>query len=143
VRHVYVDSSVILRFVLDEPGKLPEWNALEEPITSVLAEVEGLRTIDRATRRITHPRRRRLRDEEAIAARSLLYEVLEMFVRVQLDPAIVSRAGQLAGPLGTLDALHLATALAWKDHAQTAPVVATHDPELASAARAHGLAVTG
>lgn len=143
MKNVYVDASVILRVVLDEPRQLLEWDSLEEPITSVLAEVEGLRTIDRATRTATHPRRRRLTETEGNAARSLLFETLEMFARVELAPPILTRAGQLAGPLGTLDALHLAAALAWKDRVDGTPIMATHDPELASAAAAHGLRVIG
>jgi len=143
MRNVYVDTSVILRVVLGEPHPLREWDALVEPVTSALAEVEGLRTIDRATRKATHPRRRVLSETEANAARMLLLQTLEMFSRVDLAPAIVSRAGQLAGPLGTLDALHLATALAWKDRIGEVPVMATHDPELASAAAVHGLLVVG
>jgi predicted nucleic acid-binding protein len=143
MNNAYVDASVILRVVLDEPGQLREWDALEAPVTSALAEVEALRTIDRAMRRATHPRRRRLGANAANAARTLLFQTLEMFVRVDLAPAIVTRAGQLAGPLGTLDALHLATALAWKDHVGETPMMATHDPELAVAAAAHGLTVIG
>jgi len=141
--NVYVDASVILRIVLDEPGALKEWDTLKSPVTSALAEVEGLRAIDRATRRTTHPRRRRLTADGANAARALLHETLEMFVRVELAPQILSRAGQLAGPLGTLDALHLATALAWKERLGEALVMATHDPELSVAAAAHGIDVIG
>jgi predicted nucleic acid-binding protein len=140
---VYVDASVILRIVLDEPGQLPEWGDFEEPLTSALAEVEGLRTIDRAARRSTHPRRKPLTVQQANTARTLLYETLEMFTRVELVPAILTRAGQLAGPLGTLDALHLATVLAWKDRLGVSPVLATHDPDLAAVAAAHGLTVIG
>ncbi len=143
MKTVYIDASVLLRVVLDEPAQLREWDSLEDPFTSALTEVEGLRTIDRATRRRTHPRRRVITDVEANAARALLYETLQMFTRVELVPAILSRAGQLAGPLGTLDALHLATALTWKDRTGETPVMATHDPELAPAASAHGLAVIG
>jgi predicted nucleic acid-binding protein len=139
----YVDASVLLRVVLDEPRQLTEWDVLEEPATSVLAEVEALRTIDRATRRATHPRRRALSEKQANAARTLLYETLEMFVRVELSPPILTRAGQLGGPLGTLDALHLATALSWAEEVGTTAVLATHDPELAQAARSHGLPVIG
>ncbi len=143
MRNVYVDASVILRVVLDEPHQLHEWDALEDPVTSVLAEVEGLRTIDRATRKTTHPRRRLLSEAEANDARVLLFETLEMFARVDVAPAILARAGQLTGPLGTLDALHLATALTWKDRIGETTAMATHDPELASAAAAHGLPVIG
>ena len=45
--------------------------------------------------------------------------------------------------LGTLDAIHLATALLWKETADDTLVMATHDEALATAARAHGLAVVG
>ena len=140
---VYVDASVILRVVLDEPNPLAEWDSLIDPITSALAEVEGLRTIDRATRRATHPRRRPLSAADANAARARLHDTLEMFLRVELAPTILARAGQLAGPLGTLDSMHLASALAWKDQIGRAVTMATHDPELAAAAAAHGLGVIG
>jgi len=143
MKNVYVDASVLLRVILGEPRQLVEWDELEAPVTSALVEVEGMRTIDRATRRATHPRRRLLSQAEADGARALLHELLEMFARVEIDRVILSRAGQLAGPLGTLDALHLATALAWKDITGATPVMATHDPELAAAARAHGLRIIG
>ena len=45
--------------------------------------------------------------------------------------------------LGTLDAIHLATALLWRDQTQTQLVMATHDTALALAATAHGLQVVG
>ena len=43
----YLDSSVILRVVLAEPGRLREWPEVERGVTSALAEVECLRTLDR------------------------------------------------------------------------------------------------
>jgi hypothetical protein len=46
-------------------------------------------------------------------------------------------------PIGTLDALHLATALIWRDRFGALPEVATHDAALGSAARAFGFAVRG
>jgi hypothetical protein len=44
--------------------------------------------------------------------------------------------------LGTLDAIHLATALLWEG-ASTELVMATHDPALGTSARAFGLRVVG
>lgn len=143
MKHVYVDASALLRVVLDEPRQLAEWEALEHPVTSVLAEVEGLRTIDRAARKATHPRRKALDEDAANAARVRLYQVLEMFARIELQPDMVAQAERLAGPLGTLDALHLATALVWQDRTGIPAVMATHDPELAAAAARHGLHVIG
>ena len=140
---VYADTSVLLRVVLDEPNQLAEWDRLEAPVTSVLAEVEALRTIDRAARKATHPRRKPLSEADANAARVKLHEVLEMLGRIELEPAILAQAGRLAGPLGPLDALHLATALTWQDRMGINATIATHDLELAASARLHGLRTIG
>jgi hypothetical protein len=69
--------------------------------------------------------------------------VLDMFGRIELEPVMLAQAGRLAGPLGTFDALHLATALTWQDRAGITATIAIHDPELASAAAHHGLRVIG
>jgi hypothetical protein len=45
--------------------------------------------------------------------------------------------------LGTLDAIHLATALLWKDLTRAEVIMATHDTALAIGAQAHGLQVVG
>jgi hypothetical protein len=45
--------------------------------------------------------------------------------------------------LGTLDAIHLATALLWKETTRAELVMATHDWALGLGAKAHGLAVLG
>ena len=84
-----------------------------------------------------------LDEDAANAARVRLYQVLEMFARIELQPDMLAQAGRLAGPLGTLDALHLAGAPAWQDRSAIAAVMATHDPELAAAAAQHGLRVIG
>lgn len=45
--------------------------------------------------------------------------------------------------LDTLDAIHLATALLWKDFTHADLIMATHDGALALGACAHGLDVGG
>ncbi len=45
--------------------------------------------------------------------------------------------------LGTLDAIHLATALLWRELTGISPIVTTHDGALAVAARAHGFTALG
>jgi hypothetical protein len=59
-------------------------------------------------------------------------------------PEILERAAQpLPTVLGTLDAIHLSTALLWQEVEAEAVSFATHDLALARAAQACGLAVIG
>ena len=44
---------------------------------------------------------------------------------------------------GTLDAIHLATAMLWRERTGADLVMATHDTALATASRASGLRVIG
>lgn len=46
-------------------------------------------------------------------------------------------------PIGTLDAIHLATALIWRERMGSLAAMATHDTALAAAARAFGFDVRG
>jgi hypothetical protein len=46
-------------------------------------------------------------------------------------------------PLGTLDAIHLATALIWRDRLGPLPQMVTHDAALGAAARGFGFDVRG
>jgi len=63
---------------------------------------------------------------------------------IELGPTVLSRASQpLPTELGTLDAIHLASALLWRDTAGIDLFMATHDSALAVAARACGLRVVG
>lgn len=64
--------------------------------------------------------------------------------RVHLHVAVLRRAGDpFPVPLGTLDALHLATALVVRDRRADDVTIATHDAQLAAAARSVGLDVAG
>jgi hypothetical protein len=61
-----------------------------------------------------------------------------------LRPPVLSRAGEpLPTPLGTLDAIHLASALTWRERMGALPMMATHDAALGLAARAFGFEVRG
>lgn len=84
----YLDSSVILRVVLGEPGRLQDWAGLREGVTSALAEVECLRTIDRLVQRGA------LAAGEAAERRAAVYGVLEAVELVELSPAVLARAAE-------------------------------------------------
>jgi hypothetical protein len=84
------------------------------------------------------------RSGEAANRRKIVAEWLEAIDLVLLRPPVLSRAGDpLPTPLGTLDGLHLATALFWRDRVSPIAAVATHDAALGLAARAFGFDVLG
>ena len=134
----YLDSSVLLRVVLGQRNALKEWGRVSEGIASALVEVECLRTLDRL-RLIEN-----YADNVIAERREAVYRLMESMEIVEITYPILSRASQpLPTSLGTLDAIHLATALLWKERAGKVLSMATHDVALAVAARASGLPVVG
>lgn len=134
---VYVDSSVVLRVVLGEPGPLREWRRIRRAVSSQLVRIECLRTIDRARIHL------RLPEADVAERRAAVLEVLAGFDVVPLDAAVLRRAADpFPTTLGSLDALHLATALQVRE-AIADVQLATHDRELADPARAVGFRVLG
>lgn len=106
----YLDSSVILRVILGQPGRISEWRRITTGVASSLIEVECLRTIDRL--RLTGD----LSVEEIAIRREAVYRIIERLDVVELTGAVLHRASQpMSAPLGTLDALHLATADLWRE----------------------------
>ena len=135
----YVDSSVVLRLVLGQPDRLAEWATITAGVTSALLEVECLRTLDRL-----RFAKEQFTAEQHSLRRAAIFRIVEAFEIVDLSPVVLKRAAQpMPTPLGTLDALHLATAQVWRDARQQDPVIATHDRALALAARADGFHVIG
>jgi predicted nucleic acid-binding protein len=136
--NLYVDTSALLRLVLGEPGALDELREAERLVSSEVLVVESRRTIDRLQRLGDLP------VEEALKRLTIASDWLEAVDLVLLRAPILARAGDpLPTPLGTLDALHLATALVWRDRMNQVLTVATHDTALGLAAREHGLPVIG
>jgi predicted nucleic acid-binding protein len=134
----YVDASVLLRLVLRQPGVLKEWSSVEEGVTSALTQVECLRTLDRL--RIVE----RIPDDALASRREAIFGLLATLSVVDVSAAILDRAAQpLPTALGTLDAIHLATAQLWRERAAAELTMATHDAALATAARSLGMPIVG
>ena len=132
----YLDSSVLLRVVLGQRGRLKEWRAVDEGIVSALAEVECLRTLDRLRSRGA------ITDQDLSIRREAVYRLLEEIVE-PTRPILARASLPLATPVGTLDAIHLATAMLWRESFSAGLVFATHDAALGIAARASGFTVVG
>ncbi len=134
----YIDTSALLRIVLREPGALEDLRSCEALVSSELIAVESARTIDRLRLQGS------LTANEAATRSRTVHEWLEGIDLVLLRPSVLSRAAEpMPMPLGTLDALHLATALIWRDRMGPLPAVAWHDAALGGAARTFGFEVLG
>jgi predicted nucleic acid-binding protein len=134
----YVDSSVVLRVALGQANALKQWSALERGVSSALILTESLRTLDRARVRA------KLSDAEVAQRRSTILSIIDSLELVEIDSVVLDRAAQpMPTELGTLDAIHLASALLWRDATRIEPIMATHDAALGLASQAHGLKVLG
>lgn len=134
----YVDSSVVLRVLLAQPGRLSEWGRWRRAYASELLGLEVRRTIDRL--RIQGA----LEAAEVGQALQLATAIEDGLALVSLTRTILQRAAlPMATPVGTLDALHLATALMVRERSSDAPTFLTHDAQQALAARALGFQVAG
>lgn len=135
---VILDTSVVLRVVFGDDQRLNTWGDWEDAYASTLMAVE-------AYRRLSNARLEGLYDDESIIpALSVLREILDNLTLVDLTAEIMARASeQFPTILGTLDALHVATALALSDAGIEDLVLATHDEQQGRAAGALGLTVIG
>ena len=134
----YLDTSALLRIVLREAGALDDLRTYDGLVSSELIAVESARTIDRLRNHGA------LTMDEAAERIGLVNEWLEAVDLVLLRPPVLSRASEpWPMSLGTLDALHLATALIWRDRLGPLPQMVTHDTALGAAARGFGFDVRG
>lgn len=134
---VYLDTSVVLRILLQQPNPIDGWGQWDKAYSSALWRVETFRTIDRlrVIASIDDSQRAELAGQIAVIDESLYV--------VELDEAVVRRAAD-AFPtvVGTLDALHLASALLVRE-VETIDEFLTHDRQLATAALSVGFKVRG
>jgi predicted nucleic acid-binding protein len=136
--NIYLDASVVLRMLLKDPSRIRGWEPQDTKVASVLLEVECLRTLDSLRLRGV------LGEAEVDRDRESLVELLRATDIIEVSPPILRRASEpLTVPLRTLDAIHLASALVWCEANGEKVTMATHDAELARAARSKGLEVIG
>lgn len=137
----YLDSSVLLRVVLREPNRLDEWDQITVPVTSVLTRVELARTMDR------NAILRTASEAELAAKRLEIADMLRRINTIALDDSVLDGAARpLPVIVGTLDAIHLASAILYRASQppnQQRITFATHDAQLATAARAMNFEVIG
>ncbi len=134
----YLDSSVILRVILGQRDKLRAWKSIERGVASALVRVECLRTLDRLRLRAG------LSDEDLAERRETVFRIIDETEVLEPSMVVLDRAARpFPTELGTLDAIHLSTALMWREARGEEIVMATHDRALGTAAQASGLRVVG
>ena len=117
---------------------MKEWKSVREGVANAPAEVECLRTLDRLRLRGA------ITDRDLSVRREAVYRLLEEIEIVEPTRPIVARASlHLPTPVGTLNAIHLTTAMMWREFSSADLVFATHDAALGIAARASGFRVLG
>lgn len=136
----YIDSSVLIRIVVNQPDALADWSRVEVGATSVLTRVECSRALQRLLRD------GELSPDEYMKQRDGLRVALEQMLLLDLTVDVLNRAAEpFPHYVATLDAIHLATALLYRDTEPETNALhfATHDIQLAKAATAAGLRVIG
>lgn len=134
----FIDSSVLLRKLLGEKGALKEWSGIRTAYVSRLLMLEIGRVIDRL--RLSGD----IDDVGVVQLHDDTRRALASAIVVPVSERILRRAqGPMPTTLGSLDAIHLASAIEVAAKIERQPVFATHDAQLARAAQASGLVVYG
>jgi predicted nucleic acid-binding protein len=136
--NVYLDSSVVLRKLQREPAPVANWGQWQHVYSSELLRVEVLRSVDR------NRLKGFLTDHQVADLAATAQSIFDAIEFVALDWPVLRRASQsFLTPLGTLDALHLATAVYLVESIGIELAFLTHDSELATAARSMNFEVDG
>ena len=134
----YCDSSVLVRFILEQEDALAQLTACDQLVTSVVTQVECLRAIENARLRGD------LSDDELAGRRGAAYAKLRGIERIDASPSILGQAERSFGVvLKPLDAIHVATAIVWRERRAPDLIFATPDRQQARAAEALGFDVLG
>ena len=135
---VYLDTSVVLRVLLRQPDQLEEWLTWDEVYSSEILRLEARRVLDRLRLEMA------LDDEGLVRAREELTRLERTLGWIALSPPVIRRASMpMATIVKTLDAIHLASALLFRERRGADLLFATHDRQQALGARALGFDCTG
>lgn len=135
---VYLDTSVVLRVLFRQARPLDAWGEWEEACSSELLGLEARRVIDRMRLELS------LDDPGVARAQEELLRIEGVIGRISLTRMVIHRASlPMATVVRTLDAIHLASALLYRERGAGRIVFATHDRQQATAARALGFECIG
>jgi predicted nucleic acid-binding protein len=134
---VYLDTSIILRHLLGQ-AKALDWARWDAAYSSEILELEARRVIDRL-------RLESALDDSGVAhAQQELARMERSIGRISLTRMVLRRAAlPMPTVVKTLDAIHLTSALLFRERRGNHLVFATHDRQQAMGARSLGFEVIG
>lgn len=130
----YVDSTVVLRFLINADRTLAKALDFEVVGSSELLRIECNRVLSR------YRLEGLLSDSEVRDTFNQLEKVLAGFSIVEITRAVKQRASEaFPTAIGTLDAIHLSSALIWREQADEDVMVMTFDKQMSVCAGAIGM----
>lgn len=134
---VYVDSSVVLRHLLSGDTLLSSIPPTDMVGSSDLLTIECRRVLQRE-RMEAH-----ISDQEYVDCMQVLDELVDGLYLIEFGAAVKRRAaGSFPTVIGTLDAIHLSSALLWKEIDSDPEFrILTYDRQLSVCSRALGMKV--
>jgi hypothetical protein len=134
----YVDSSVILRILFSEKKALKLPKNIQFYAASEILKIECFRTLDRIKHSFS------ISDDEISDKHASLYKILNTLYIIKLSDPIIQRACEsFPISLKSLDAIHLATSILWRQQENEKILFLTHDVQLSKSALASGFEVLG
>jgi predicted nucleic acid-binding protein len=134
----YLDSSVIMRYLLQHSGFIRISDLEGKFITSELTFLECRRTL------IRYRLNSEIKDQDLVDLFEDLNEFISYIDLIGVNSKLLNDASQNWGvTLGSLDSIHLATALYYKNQTNETLTLLTHDKALSMAARLLGIMVEG
>ena len=136
--NAYIDTSVLLRLAFGEPNPIEQLDQTIGIVSSELLKLECLRAIDRMKKNFSIP------DEEVAQRNEKIFYLLKKIELIPVSSRVLDEASQsFPIVLGSLDSIHLASALLWQKSEAKQLVMLTHDKTLGRAARSVGMQVLG
>jgi len=134
----YIDASVLLRFLLQQQSTIDIIDLRGNFFSSELLLLECRRTL------VRYRLIQEIDDTGYLALSEDLTELCKRINLLKVDSEVLSRAAQNWGiVLGSLDSIHLATAIRYRETRRDEWTFLTHDNALAGGARLNDFRVIG
>ena len=130
----YIDSSVVLRYLLNGDSELLAIEDYENRGSSELLFIECSRVLQR------YRLDGQLTDHQLQEAVTHFREIYDAFLIFDMGPQVKNRsAGPFPTTIGTLDSIHLSTAILWSEQERVPLVIFTYDQQMRTCAHAMGI----